>query len=84
MFTAGSVAGDIQGFSVTIIDDSVVEVDEVFTLTSSDNNPRAQSTAQSTALGLISDDDGRLAYHFRLSADCVVDFDYIFRSCGWF
>ena len=83
MFPAGSVAGDIQGFSVTIIDDSVVEMDEVFTLTSSDNNPRAQNL-QSTALGLISDDDGRLAYHFRLSADCVVDFDYIFRSCGWF
>jgi len=83
VFTAGSVAGDTQGFSVTIIDDSITEPDEVFTLSSSDNNPRAESR-QPTALGTISDNDGRLAYHCRLSADSAVDFDYIFRSCGWF
>ena len=56
MFTAGSVAGDTQGFSVTIIDDNVVEPDEVFTLSSSDNNPRAQNL-QPTALGIIGNDD---------------------------
>ena len=83
MFPALSTAGDTQGFSVTIVDDSVVEPDEVFTLSSSDTNPRAQNL-QPTAVGLISDDDGMVAYHCRLSVDSVVNFNYICRSCGWF
>ena len=51
-----STAGDTQGFSVTIVDDSVVEPDEVFTLSSSDTNPRAQNL-QPAALVKIANDD---------------------------
>ena len=60
VFPARSVAGDTQRFSVTIIDDSLVELDEVFTLSSSDNNPRAQNL-QSTSLGIIGNDDCKLS-----------------------
>ena len=56
MFPALSVVGDTQEFSVTIVDDSVVKMDEIFTLSSSDNNPRAQNL-QPTALGIIGNDD---------------------------
>ena len=76
--------------SIPIIDDTTLEGTESFFVQLS-IAPISTSLAMAGTPNLAPviinsnrgewNDDGRLAYHCRLSADCV---DYIFRSCGWF
>ena len=59
-FSAGSVAGAAQSLSVEIVDDSVVEGSEQFSLTITDSSPSAQpvSSRGTVTVAIIDNDFG--------------------------
>ena len=60
-FPAGSTAGTSQSFTVTIVNDAIVEGNEVFSLTATDGASNVQAVAgrDSVTVAIIDDDAGK-------------------------
>ena len=60
-FPAGSAAGTSQSFTVTIVNDAIVEGNEVFSLTATDGALNVQAVAgrDSVTVAIIDDDAGK-------------------------